>query len=1146
MIVRDGVREDVRDTAAAGGAAAGRSWCGAWAGVCVLVVVGVLGLCSVAWGGVVPGPGWELMGNVFPSWLAPYSGVGGRGTIDVAVYNVGEVASSGVVTVTDRLPVGLLAREAGDQRGNLGGGIQPRIGGQYWECTGNGPAPAPGVSGASVVTCTSTPALMATGIAGGGGNPTREVGTNPEPEIGILVETQPGAAESLVNRVTIAGGGAPVPVSTSNVVTVRAGQPGFGLAGWDGWASNADGSLDTQAGSHPYLLTLNTTFAVDEFEEGGEPAIEPAGGELRDVEVRLPPGMVVNPTAVPECSRDDLLAETCPNASQVGVITIRPVGGFSAMLFFRVYNVVPPAGLPGEVAFNFDGTNVFFNGGVRSGSDYGITTRAEHVPQREVASSIVTLWGVPSDPSHNVWRTVAISGRGCTAGELETSCSIGPHPQLKPFITLPTQCGAPLAFQVRANSWGDETYTPWDAFQYHDANGTPAGMTGCETLGFAPTFTTGVDTSKSDTPAGLSVEVTPTTGGLEEPEGLSTSDVQETKVTLPEGLVINPGQAAGLQACQPGQDGLTTPQEEQEGKEDNGPPSCPGASKVGTVKAKTPLLEGSFEKELEGNIYVMQSNPPDLRLLMAFSADSVNVKLVLHVHLNTSTGRLETTVPNIPELPASDFKLSFSGGAQAALDTPTQCGTYTTTGDFTPWSSPALADVFTNAQFSITEGPDGQPCPNGPLPFKPTLAAGSTTDQAGGFTHFSLLLTNGDGQQRLNSVRFTLPKGLSGMLSTVPLCPEPQADQGTCPQASEIGHAVVASGPGPYPLVIPQPGQEPARIYLTGPHNGAPFGVSIVTHVIAGPFNLGVNVVRGAIDVNRRTAQVTLTTDTEGPYAIPQILDGVPTDLRTIDTVIDRPGFMFNPTNCDPQTFAGTATSSQSTTVAIQSRFQVGSCQSLKFKPDFKVSTSGKTSKKNGASLTAKILYPPTPSAYNLATAYAGVQSVKVDLPKQLPSRLSTLQKACVAAVFEANPAGCPPGSIVGHARIITPELPTPRTGPAYFVSHGGEAFPNLTIVLQGDGVTIELIGNTFIKHGITSNTFKSTPDAPFSLFELTLPQGPGSALAANGNLCKTKLTMPTIFNAQNNQTIKQNTNITVTGCTKTHKHNKTKTKKKK
>jgi hypothetical protein len=157
-----------------------------------------------------------------------------------------------------------------------------------------------------------------------------------------------------------------------------------------------------------------------------------------------------------------------------------------------------------------------------------------------------------------------------------------------------------------------------------------------------------------------------------------------------------------------------------------------------------------------------------------------------------------------------------------------------------------------------------------------------------------------------------------------------------------------------------------------------------------------------------------------------------------------------------------------------------------------------------------------------------------VQLPKQLPSRLKTLQKACVAATFEANPAKCPAASIVGHATAVTPILPVPLAGPAYFVSHGGEAFPSLIVVLQGYGVTVDLVGSTFInKHGITSSTFKTVPDVPVGTFELTLPEGEHSALAAHGNLCKSRLTMPTEFAAQDTATIRREVRIAVTGCPK-------------
>ena len=67
-----------------------------------------------------------------------------------------------------------------------------------------------------------------------------------------------------------------------------------------------------------------------------------------------------------------------------------------------------------------------------------------------------------------------------------------------------------------------------------------------------------------------------------------------------------------------------------------------------------------------------------------------------------------------------------------------------------------------------------------------------------------------------------------------------------------------------------------------------------------------------------------------------------------------------------------------------------------------------------------------------------------MSLPKQLPSPLKTLQKACTEKVFAENPANCPKASNVGEARVTTPVLEGGLSGPAYFVSHGGAKYPEL------------------------------------------------------------------------------------------------------
>jgi hypothetical protein len=784
---------------------------------------------------------------------------------------------------------------------------------------------------------------------------------------------------------------------------------------------------------------------------------------------------------------------------------------------------------------------------VRTGGDYGVSVEAKDIPQGiSMIGTSMTLWGVPASPAHDKERScpgmdIPLSGGPtCPSGQ-----------PLQAFLRNPTSCtkvGSGLEFTARVDSWFDPGNFKPAKWSSHLAPGYPAapsewgapvGITGCEKVPFDPTVKAQPQPGNASSPAGLSFDLS--LPQPDEPESIGEGDVKKSVVTLPEGVRISPSAANGLEGCSPAEIGL----------HDANPASCPNASKVGAVQIDTPLLS----KPLTGSIYLASPHDNPFGALVALyivaEGSGVLLKLPGRVDANPTTGRLTTTFDDTPQTPFSNLHLEFFGGPGAPLVMPDSCGTYRTRAELISWST---AEVTTEPPFTVDHGAGGGAC--GPLGFSPSFTAGTSSNQAGAFSPFTLSFSRKDSEQQVKSLSFTMPPGVSAKLAGVPLCPDASAAVGNCPTNSQIGSVTVASGAGSQPYFLK------GSVYLTGPYNGGPFGDVVVVPAIAGPFDLGNVVVRGSIRIDPATAQPTVVSD---PF--PQFVGstGIPTDIRRVDVSLNRPGFTFNPTNCSQLSVTGALTDAQGKSASVSNRFQAAECRDLSFKPSFKVSTSGNTTRRSGASLHVRLTYPSAPQG-----THANLARVKVTLPKQLPSNLPALQKACPAAQFAANPAGCPAESVVGHAIVHTPLLLVPLEGPAYFVSHGGEAFPNLIVVLQGDGVRIDVVADTLIKHGVTSSTFPAIPDVPFESFELTLPQGKYSALDTNGNLCavtktvvvsrhvkvrtkggavrlvarkvRTKvpapLLMPTAFVAQNGATIQQNTPIRVTGCAR---HNATK-----
>ncbi len=837
--------------------------------------------------------------------------------------------------------------------------------------------------------------------------------------------------------------------------------------------------------------------------------------------------------AIPQCSEVDFdtiiepgPANLCAPDTAVGVaeVTLDEPGVFTTgpgTVTVPVFNLAPAPGEPARFGIEALKVPVVLETAVRTGRDYGVVVTAKNTSQTAgVLASKVTIWGVPGDPRHNASRGWECVGNRKSNPPSFPKCGEQKPPAVVPFLNLPTACRGNWTAPMRAQSWVSHAeYTPFLESEF------PVSLGACNLLAFNLAISTEPDVHAASMPTGLTVGVE--VPQVETPEGRAQSTLRRTTVTLPRGLDLSPAAAGGLLACSSLQMGFEGSEERAQTNNDDfsaGQALCPDAAKVGTASIKSPDLKN----ELIGSVYLAQqdTNPFEPPLVLYLVAEDplsgVRVKLAGKVTPDAVSGQQVSVFENTPEVPFEKLTLKFFGGPKAPLSTPALCGAYMTTTSFIPWSG--NAEATPSASFQIASGPGGGACPPSPLPFGPAFAAGSANTLAGAFTPFTLTIAKPDGDQALNGITVHLPAGMAAMLSSVTPCPEPSAGQPWgCGADSLLGHATTSSGLGGEPFNLT------GDVYITSGYDGAPFGLLVETDAKAGPFDLGRIDVRSRINVDPSTAAVTVTTD-GGPRGeiVPTILKGVPVQLKQISVTIDRPNFQFNPTNCRVSSISGTLTGDGGSAANVASPFQIGGCASLPFTPTLAAFTQGNATKANGASLTIKVSSSP---------GQANIAKTRLALPIALPSRLTTIQKACVDSVFAANPAACPEGSNIGRATVHTPVLKGTLTGPAYLVSHGGAAFPDVEFVLQGEGITLVLDGQTDVKKGITTSTFNALPDAPVTSFEAVLPEGPHSALTSNVaaskgfSLCGAKLVMPTTITGQNGAVIQQQTRIPVLGC---------------
>jgi hypothetical protein len=928
----------------------------------------------------------------------------------------------------------------------------------------------------------------------------------------------------LLRRVHVA-----VPSLVGALVTVALAAPttamaaGFGVSKWEAGTCANVGCTDsgpaeyfyTQAAGHPNFGI--TDFRMNAVAQGVTGAVLPTG-HVQNVRVDLPEGLAVNPEAAPRCPKQEFEASKCEAGTQVGEDEATGTVKVSQVIAEKIEEILPVGGLVGkllsgsEVALTITEKFPVYNVERENGqvARFGILVKS---PTLELAGIEAHIY-IDGDLS---WHSEALTSNGENSGvttgdfhEFFRILDIPEAPELvesklifwgdphqynaaapeKSFITMPSECDGPQITILHVSSHEEpERYLAY-------SNQTPVGASGCGGLEFMPQISQKPESAQSDAPDGTEVKML-LPQRTDEPTKPNTPDPREAKVTLPEGMTLNASAANGLEACADSQFKMGTDEKIE----------CPAKSMLGTVAINAPGIPNG---SLAGNVYLgaPQSSEPqsgqEYRVLIAAEAPAYDIGLRLEgrVSADPHTGRLVATFSDLPPVPFEEFNLKFKRGPTAPLANPLSCGVATTSASLLAYSAETAAP---SSPFTVL----APACPPG---FAVLQSAQATSTKAASSTTFTLGLTRPEGQQYISSLSTTLPEGMIGRIPAVPLCDQAQASADKCPAASQVGTASVTIGSGSDPLALPT-----GPVYLTGPDQGAPFGLKILTNASkVGPYDYGTISTRAKIDIDPFTARVTIAA------APPSIVGGVPVRLRSLHVTVDHPGFMLDPTSCSDLSTDTSLVSSLGATDAVSTPFKATGCSALSFSPSFNVSTSAKHTRRFGTSIDVSVTEKP---------GQANIRSVDVMLPRKIVANLKTLNYACPGKTFATSLSSCPAQSKVGSASVSTPTLPGTLTGSAYFVSHGGAGFPDLDLVLSGDGVTIILVGQTNISGDYTHSDFASLPDVPIRSFNLKLPTSSNSALSGYGNFCKSALRMPTTIVAQNGKTVIQRTRLKVVGC---------------
>lgn len=420
------------------------------------------------------------------------------------------------------------------------------------------------------------------------------------------------------------------------------------------------------------------------------------------LDVALPKGLLGKINSIPQCSGSDGNAGTCAANTQIGTVSVQ--AGSGPLPISLKGNVYLGTGTSTSVA------RIWLDIPVKVGPiDLGVFT----------LGNALTLG--KTDGRVHVNATIPPAFKGFPLGLRELKLTI----DRKGFLLNPSGCD-PRSFDVTATAYDGTTGSGSGPFQAR----------ACDELKFNPAVYTSVEDPKAKAANGqppFQTEIVPRSGdsALQHVQVLVSAAMQANPSALSEGL------------CPPAQ--LAAEQ-------------CPPGALIGTASARTPLLKDT----LKGNVYLSDVGHPapdgegvELPYASVFlKAPGVDLRLDGELRLSPDAGRLQADFDGLPDVPLTEFKLSFYGSR------PGHAGPFTNVSDLCSAEfAPSDATLFSQASQRSVSQPvlDAAACRKGAL-VRADVDGLSTAKPAAAIT----VGRSPSNRENFRQVTIMVPKGLSG------------------------------------------------------------------------------------------------------------------------------------------------------------------------------------------------------------------------------------------------------------------------------------------------------------------------------------------------------------------------------------------------